>query len=195
MFIYVNIKGEILKRKQTKNYPSTTSYQNNPNKKQFKKIIDLVENLIDKHEKILVCRGDLLAHNLPDHKDIQALIRKIKNHYGSDYYACAWTCEDSSEHGKQGKHYHLALFLNGHKFKSDYTHMEEILRWWTKRTGLKGSVSRFNKSKGDKNSVGLLRRSDTEKFEDVIYGLSYLCKTSQKKNSTDRLFSISHYKS
>ena len=82
MFIYVNIKGEILKRKQTKNYPSTTSYQNNPNKKQFKKIIDLVENLIDKHEKILVCRGDLLAHNLPDHKDIQALIRKIKNHYG-----------------------------------------------------------------------------------------------------------------
>ena len=26
----------------------------------------------------------------------------------------------------------------------------------------------------------------TEKFEDVIYGLSYLCKTSQKQNSTEK---------
>ncbi|WP_460883111.1 YagK/YfjJ domain-containing protein, partial [Pseudaeromonas pectinilytica] len=123
---------------------------------------------------------------------IQALIRKIKRRYGSDYYAYAWTCEDSTEHGKQGKHYHLALFLNGNKYRSDYTIMGEILRWWTERTTLSGNIPRYDKSKGDRNTVGLLRRADTKKFEDVIYGLSYLCKTSQKHGSSERLFSISH---
>lgn len=184
-----------MKRKQTKNYPSTPKYQAAPNSRQFTKLINLLEALIDRHEKILVCRLDLLAHSLPDHKDIQFLIAKARDKYGSDFFGYAWSCESSIKNGKQGKHYHIVIFLNGHKYKSDYKRMKELLCWWTLKTSLFGSVGRYNATKGERNSVGLLRRADVKKFDDVIYGLSYLCKTSQKTDSSERMFNTTQLKS
>ena len=184
-----------MKRKQTKNYPSTPTYQAAPNSRQFTKLINLLEALVDRHEKILVCRLDLLGHGLPDHKDIQFLIAKAKDKYGSAFFGYAWSCEHSTEAGKQVKHYHIVIFLNGHKYQSDYKHMDTLLLWWKLKTGLSGRPGQYDAAKGERNSVGLLRRADAKKFDDVIYGLSYLCKMSQKADSSETMFNMTQLKS
>jgi hypothetical protein len=181
-----------LNRYRTTKYPSSTAYNTAPNKKQFSKLIELTESLLLKHEKLLICRLNLTAEGLDDHDDIQYLINKVKDTYKSDYYGYAWSCEWKET---IGKHYHIVFFLNGNKYKSDYIAMNDVGRWWTLRNGLYYWVSRFDSSKGFINSLGILKRSDEGKFNDVIYGLSYLCKTSQKPDSSLRWFNCTQLKS
>lgn len=181
-----------MKRKQTKKYKSCPAYQSSPNAKQFSKAITLLETLLDQHRKLLVCRINLTAAGLDGHKDIAALIRKIKQDYETDFYGFIWTCEYKQS---IGKHYHIAIFLNGSKFKDDVSRMERYVRYWTLKTGMYAYVSIFDPKKGNIKTTGLLARDDTEKFDDVTYGLSYLCKTSQKLDSTERNFNMNQIKS
>ena len=187
-----NNTGDNLNRYRTTKYPSSTAYNTAPNKKQFSKLIELTELLLLKHEKLLICRLNLTAEGLDGHSDIQYLINKVKDTYKSDYYGYAWSCEWKET---IGKHYHIVFFLNGNKYKSDYIAMNDVGRWWTLRNGLYYWVSRFDSSKGSINSLGILKRGDEGKFNDVIYGLSYLCKTSQKPDSSLRWFNCTQLKS
>lgn len=181
-----------MKRKQTKNYKSCPAYQSSPNAKQFSKAITLLETLLDQHRKLLVCRINLTATGLDGHEDIAALIRKIKKYYGTDFYGFIWTCEYKQS---IGKHYHIAIFLNGSKFKDDVSRMERYVRYWTLKTGMYAYVSIFDPLRGSIKTTGLLARDDTKTFNDITFGLSYLCKTSQKLDSTERNFNLTQIKS
>ena len=180
-----------MKRKQTKNYKSCPAYQSSPNATQFSKAITLLETLLDQHRKLLVCRINLTATGLDGHENIAALIRKIKKDYGTDFYGFIWTCEYKEP---KGKHYHIVIFLNGSKFKDDVSRMERYVRYWTLKTGMYAYVSIFDPQKGNIKTTGLLARNDTEKFDSITFGLSYLCKTSQKPDSSLRWFNCTQLK-
>lgn len=125
-------------------------------------------------------------------EDIAALIRKAKQDYGTDFYGFIWSCEYKES---KGKHYHIVIFLNGSKFKDDVSHMKRYVRYWTLKTGMDAYISKFDSSKGKIKTTGLLARNDTKAFDDITVGLSYLCKTSQKPDSTERNFNMTQIKS
>ena len=183
--------GDQLKRDKITDYSCSTAYNHAPNNIQFKKVINLLETIQDRHEKILICRLNLIANGLDTHQDLQYLLDKVKDKYKSDFYGYIWTCETKPS---IGKHYHLAIFLNGNHYKSHWAAMNTVGGWWTLRTGSYYWISKFDKSKGNKNCLGILKRGDIEKFNAVTYGLSYLCKTSQKPDTTQRMFNLSHIK-
>jgi hypothetical protein len=73
--------------------------------------------------------------------------------------------------------------------------MDHYIQKWTIKTGSYGQVSQYRASRGKVNTTGLLVRGDTKKFNDVVVGLSYLCKTCQKPKTKERLFSLTQLKS
>lgn len=181
-----------MNRKWVGCYHACPKYLETPNKEQFKKVILLLEKLLIGHRKLLICRLDLLAGGVDGHKDIERLIRTIKSDYKSDFYGYIWTRETSKD---KNDHYHIVVLLNGSKYKDPVANLIRYKGIWKERTGNNSFVCYFDKTRGNEDSLGILQRGDLEKFDQVTYGLSYLCKTSQKPDSKTRNFGMTQLKS
>lgn len=183
-----------MKRTNITNYASCKAYDEHPNQKQFEKCINLLETLLEKHNRILVCRCTLWAGEpkLQGHKDIEKLLRLIKTKYKSDYYGFVWTFEISKE---KREHYHLTIFLNANKYSSDFMALLPFMEKWKKLTKNKTWTSEYKSGANSVRSIGRIDRGDTTRFDEITHGLSYLCKTNQKIPKMKRAFSMTHLKS
>ncbi len=160
-----------------------TAFRKSPNNRRLTSCINLLDVIMAKNNKILVCRIDLAAKGLVGHKLIAKLVRATKNKFKSDFYGYIYSCE----YGKEvGKHYHVVFFLNGTKMMDAYSKMGDVSAIWLNISGMSSSIPRHNPKIGARKTTGLLRKKTTTShnkdttYHDVIYGLSYLCKNSHK---------------
>jgi hypothetical protein len=166
-------------------------YHKFPNVSQLRKVEKLIGALSNRHNRLLICRLDLIAYPEPQ-KDFGLWLKSIKKRFKKTFYGYIASLELSKS---KGWHYHLIIILDGNKYLDPMTQMQYCLHVWKMRTGNDGWIPTFNKKKGKVRTTGRLNRGDKEVFDRVMYGASYLCKTSQKPAGSKRLFNMTQLKS
>ena len=161
----------------------SAAYTKSPNKRRLTRCIKLLDTILADHCKVLVCRIDLIAKGLAGHHMMAKLVRAAKIKFKKDFYGYIYSCEYGVE---IGKHYHVVFFLNGSKKRDAFSNMKIVQDIWMDISEMSSSIPRHNPKLGKIKTTGVLRRSSSKTlFNDVtypgvIYGLSYLCKNSQK---------------
>lgn len=188
-----------MKRSNIENYASCKAYEDNANPQQFEKCINLLETLLDQHNRLLVCRCTLRAgkvkkdgSKVDGRKAIEKLLRSMKTKYKSDFYSFVWTFEYSEE---KKEHFHLTIFLNANKYQNDFMALKPFMEQWERYTENDAHISVYKAGLNPVRSTGRIDRGDTARFNDITEGLSYLCKTSQKVKGMKRAFSMTQLKS
>lgn len=153
------------------------AYKKSPNNRRLNNSVKLLDSILAKHCKVLVCRIDLSANGLVGHHMIAKLVRMLKSRYGIDFYGYVYSCEYGLE---VGKHYHVMFFLNGSKYKSHYCRMLSVKKMWLDICGMYSFIPMYSSKLGLIKTTGIVRRGNNSEYKNVIYALSYLCKNAQK---------------
>lgn len=97
-------------------------------------MLAVFEAMLDRHSKVFVYRFDLrVSEHTADNKIVgdfmRRLKKRIKAHYKVSHVAYFWVREQ--ERAKR-QHYHIALFLDGHRVRHPY----QINQWINHYSGL-----------------------------------------------------------
>ena len=154
-----------------------TAFRKSPNKRRLTSCINLLDAVLAKNNKVLVCRIDLAAKGLVGHSMIAKLVRATKTKFKSDFYGYIYSCEYGVA---VGKHYHVMFFLNGSRYKSHYCRMLSVKKIWLDICGRDSFIPMYSSKLGLIKTTGIVHRGNNSEYKNVIYALSYLCKNSQK---------------
>lgn len=167
---------------------------------------EYIDALQDKYAKLNVVRVDL-AYQKPYSDDItlddanKHFNRMLNNRRSNNIFDdnIGYVCKKEYTEDK-GVHFHTVFFYNGNKIKNDVLKAKQIGEYWNDTiTDEKGSYHNCNLNAdeiyGEKNAVGMLHHSDTDRREKLDKAISYLCKEDEeqnlnpvKSNSKDRAF-------
>lgn len=167
---------------------------------------EYIDSLQDNYSKLNVIRVDL-AYQKPYSDEItlddanKHFNRMLNNRRSNNIFDdnIGYLCKKEYTEEK-GVHFHTVFFYNGNKIKNDVLKAKQIGEYWNDTiTDEKGSYHNCNlyadKIYGEKNAVGMLDHSDTDKRKKLNEALSYLCKEDEeqdlnpvKSNSKDRAF-------
>lgn len=148
------------------------------------KILKAFDNVMDdyfeQHSKVFTMRGDV---HLPEGSD-QKLIMKVNHRFiesqkNKGHDPAYVMVREVSDEGKI--HYHMVLFLNGHKVKSTYYVFKDWERILDNVAGPGGSINHCDN--GHRNGI-MIKRDDPDprNLQEVQRQASYLAKTEQKEN-------------
>lgn len=157
----------------------------------FLKIKNLIRYLFNSYSKIIVSRLDF-HFNYEDSRDLDRcnvlftkLITETINRYkGYLGYICSREYNET-----EGIHFHCYFFLDGQLYKNDYSFYTEVLSKWKKIGGKSVYNGYLNKNKlPDKGEcLGLIRYTELEKIEKLIYLIRYLLKDINEREWLDKL--------
>lgn len=172
----------------SKEYKTAVSTFKNSARKNYRLCSRYIENLFERHAKLLVVRtdlsyekrishkvtgGDLTRHRVALYKAIQRL-PLFKHCVG---YVL------KLEYGREkGFHYHCLFFFNGQHVRQDVTIARFIGELWQKNiTGGQGIYFNCNRYKSDYRicGIGMLHRSESYRREGLMTAVNYICKTDQ----------------
>ncbi|MGU5760648.1 YagK/YfjJ domain-containing protein [Aeromonas hydrophila] len=155
--------------------------------KNYRSLCDYVSSLFNTYARLLVLRIDL-SYKSEDGKLISleevvahrnALLNNArKDSLAKSWVGYAWRLEFAP---KTGYHYHLVVFLDGSKYKSEYTHSENIRQEWKKITEGKGRAYLCNLKTQQYRfiGIGMVDYHDVSKRGYLIKALAYLTKADK----------------
>ena len=151
----------------------------------------ILNDYMERHSKTIVIRLDVHPPEDSDPKTIMKFNHRFiecekKHGYDPAYI----TARETKRNGKY--HYHMALFLNGQKTESTYTHFENAKRILN-NVASGGQINYCND--GHRNGI-MIRRNDPDltNLHEVQQQISYLAKTDQKANVKGKTFFTSRIK-
>lgn len=157
----------------------------------FLKIKNLIRYLFNSYSKVIVCRYDF-HFEYSDSRDLDKcniLFNKLLKETVSRYngylgYICSREYSET-----EGVHFHCYFFLDGQLYKNDYPFYTEVLSKWKKIGGKSVYNGYLNKDKlPDKGEcLGLIRYTELEKIEKLIYLVRYLLKDINEREWLERL--------
>lgn len=157
----------------------------------FLKIKNLIRYLFNSYSKIIVCRYDF-HFEYSDSRDLDRcnalftkLITETINRYnGYLGYVCSREYSET-----EGIHFHCYFFLDGQLYKNDYSFYSEVLGKWKKIGGKSLHNVYLNRDRlPDKGEcLGLIKYTELEKIEKLIYLIRYLLKDINEREWLVRL--------
>ena len=157
----------------------------------FLKIKNLIRYLFNSYSKIVVCRYDF-HFEYDDSRDLDScnalftkLITETINRYnGYLGYVCSREFSETD-----GIHFHCYFFLDGQLYKNDYSFYSEVLAKWKKIGGKSVHNVYLNRDRlPDKGEcLGLIKYTELEKIEKLIYLIRYLLKDINERGWLARL--------
>nr|DAY09825.1 MAG TPA: Inovirus Gp2 [Caudoviricetes sp.] len=157
----------------------------------FLKIKNLIRYLFNSYSKIIVCRYDF-HFEYSDSRDLDKcnalftkLITETINRYnGYLGYVCSREYSET-----EGIHFHCYFFLDGQLYKNDYSFYSEVLGKWKKIGGKSVHNVYLNRDRlPDKGEcLGLIKYTELEKIEKLIYLIRYLLKDINEREWLERL--------
>lgn len=157
----------------------------------FLKIKNLIRYLFNSYSKIIVSRLDF-HFNYEDSRDLDKcnalftkLITETINRYnGYLGYVCSREYSET-----EGIHFHCYFFLDGQLYKNDYSFYSEVLGKWKKIDGKSVHNVYLNRDRlPDKGEcLGLIKYTELEKIEKLIYLIRYLLKDINEREWLERL--------
>lgn len=157
----------------------------------FLKIKNLIRYLFNSYSKVIVCRYDF-HFEYSDSRDLdkcntlfeKLLTESVNRYKGYLGYICSREFSESD-----GVHLHCFFFLDGQLYKNDYSFYCEVLGKWKKIGGKSVYNGYLNKGKlPDKGEcLGLIRYTELEKIEKLIYLVRYLLKDINEREWLERL--------
>lgn len=179
---------EFIQSVDSKEYKTAVSTFKNSARKNYRLCCRYIENLFERHAKLLVVRtdlsygkrvshkvtaGDLTRHRIALYKAIQRL-PLFKHCVG---YIL------KLEYGREkGFHYHCLFFFNGQHVRQDVTIAQLIGEFWQETiTDGQGLYFNCNRFKSDYRicGIGMLHRSESLRREGLMTAVNYICKTDQ----------------
>ena len=157
----------------------------------FLKIKNLIRYLFNSYSKIIVCRYDfhfqyddsryLDSCNALFTKLITETINRYSGYLG---YVCSREYSET-----EGIHFHCYFFLDGQLYKNDYSFYSEVLGKWKKIGGKSVHNVYLNRDRlPDKGEcLGLIKYTELEKIEKLIYLIRYLLKDINEREWLARL--------
>lgn len=155
-------------------------------KKNLKSCLDYVMGLFEQHSKLLVLRVDLYIH--PDNHEWSASdhAERCISHYlralregriiGPD--AKGWAVKREGGFYR-GIHFHLMVFLDGHKHKEGYVYSQQLGEAWKNRFS-DGKGTYFScwplRKKYKYNALGVVHISDRSMLTGIWIALAYMTK-------------------
>jgi hypothetical protein len=150
------------------------SYATPSSKFMLKKTFELVESMLARYSKVMMCRIDLHPSQFnPDNTMIESFLNRLRIAL-SEQYSCTvgYFCAREQTISKK-EHYHLALLLSGHKVNYPDSILKQVgQRWEDETQGTRSFVD---------NSFYKLERGDKASIEPAIYRLSYFAKSRTKE--------------
>lgn len=155
-------------------------------KKNLKSCLDYVTSLFEKHSKLLVMRVDLYIH--PEHREWSAsahaehcigqFLRAMREGRIIDPDVQGWIVK--REGGLyRGIHFHLMVFLDGHKHQDGYVYSQQLGEAWVRRFS-DGKGTFFNcwalRKKYIHNALGVVHVSDRAMLTGIKVALEYMVK-------------------
>ncbi len=156
-------------------------------------IIDRIEDMTDKHSKVLTVRIDI--RNDTDNpysiqrKDMTRILDNLKASLENKYkhsrhkfeFQYVWTAERTSLDNPE--HFHLFILVNGNDMQNGYSIQKALNKQIVKRLQTtKEGLVHFSESNGD---YGIMIRRDYENYQEqinkAVYVGSYLAKTYSKE--------------
>lgn len=150
------------------------SYQSRCSKRILKKSFELIESMLARYSRVVMVRIDLKPSNYnADNTQIKRFLHSLRIALTEQYqstvgYLCAREQNTSSK-----EHYHLAVFISGHKLQHPAALQRKISERWQRET--QGSHFLVE------HPYYTLRRGDKESIHPAIYRLSYLAKSETKQ--------------
>jgi hypothetical protein len=170
------------------------SHQRRCSRKNYRSACDYVDNLISRRSKLLVLRLDLGYRRYRKELDMSRLesadgvtaertiddrdrfIKLLKKRFEGSWLGYIWKLEYQP---RKGFHYHLFIFLDGHKCLFDYRLADEAGHIWvndvTLGVGVYFNCNR-NAASYRENGTGMLQRSDKDKILALKKAVGYLTK-------------------
>lgn len=157
----------------------------------FLKIKNLIRYLFNSYSKIIVCRydfhfeysdsRDLDRCNILFNKLLKESINRFSGYLG---YVCSREYSETD-----GVHFHCYFFLDGQLYRNDYSFYSEVLAKWKKIGGKSVHNVYLNRDRlPDKGEcLGLIRYTELEKIEKLIYLIRYLLKDINEREWLERL--------
>ncbi|MGN6228935.1 MAG: hypothetical protein ACTHNM_16035 [Dyella sp.] len=154
--------------------------------KNLKSCLDYVTSLFEKHSKLLVMRVDLYIH--PEHREWSAsahaehcvgqFLRALREGRIIDPDVQGWIVK--REGGLyRGIHFHLMVFLDGHKHQDGYVYSQLLGEAWMRRFS-DGKGTYFNcwvlRKKYEYNALGVVHVSDWTMLTGITVALEYVTK-------------------
>ncbi len=150
------------------------SYQTRCSKRMLKKSFELIESMIARYSRVVMVRIDLKPNSYnADNTQIKQFLQRLKIALTEQYqstvgYLCAREQNTSSK-----EHYHLAVFISGHKLQHPAALQRKISERWQRET--QGSYFLVE------HPYYTLRRGDKDSINPAIYRLTYLAKSKTKQ--------------
>lgn len=150
------------------------SYQSLCSKRILKKSFELVESMLARYSRVVMVRIDLKPRSFnADNKLIKQFLHGLQIALTQQYqsnvgYLCA-----REQNSSDKEHYHLALFISGHKLQHPEALQKKISERWQRET--QGSCYLV------RHPYYTLRRGDKDSIDPAIYRLTYLAKSSSKQ--------------
>ena len=181
----------------------TKNTSNSNKNKRVDSTIKYIEALQEKHSKLNVIRVDL-AYKKPYSadvtldeatKDFNRMMNNRRSKPSIFKDQVGFICKKEYTKDK-GVHLHGVFLYDGQKILKDSHKSDQIGEYWNNEiTQGKGSYHNCNRKKNEyeKNGIGMLEHSDSEKRKNLDIALSYLCKDEQtidelKTSNKDRAF-------
>lgn len=130
---------------------------------------------LDKHSRLVVARFDVTSYeDVESNESVGELIRRVKQWLRRTYrmrnVGHFWVREHSRD---KGVHWHVLLFLDGNKVRTNFMLNDYVKNWWeTRDLGLFSYPAQ--------KSYHAVNRQEGETLNDCFYHASYLTKERSK---------------
>lgn len=179
---------EFIQSVDSKEYKTTVSTFKNSARKNYRLCCRYIENLFERHAKLLVVRTDLsygkrVSHRVTDRDLTRHRIALYKAIQRLPLFKHCVGYILKLEYGREkGFHYHCLFFFNGQHVRQDVTIAGLIGEFWQETiTDGQGIYFNCNRYKSDYRicGIGMLHRSESLRREGLMTAVNYICKTDQ----------------
>lgn len=160
------------------------SYKNAPQiKKYLTKSFQYVETMLLLYSKVFMVRFELFPSQFnKNNKCVKGYLDQLTKTLSEKYQCqCGYICAREQDISDK-EHYHVAMFLSGHKIQYSNSLFDFINAKWKCQTG--GCTS------WSKNCYYMLQRGRKSSLEAAIYRLSYLTKANTKQRNPKGVSSV-----